>query len=423
MINPEDRPDIYEEPNCPVCNTVQRSQLYQRTKRTESSLGDVTISVAQCSQCGFVYNSPRVRDAILKDYYLYSPLASGQVFRDESARGYYPQLNAARAKFLSSFLESRKNCRLLDIGCGVGGFLDALKATGIEGWEFFGMEPSRNACDAARLKGYAVEHACLAEDSLPEKSFDAISLVSVLEHLLNPREALARVHQLLKPDGIIYVEVPNLLKPEISLSGCFSLEHIQHFTPASLADLLQSFGITELVSDAEKQGSNLRIAGSKNLSAWGGGELEIFSSDRKLADKIIRQYAHDEGVFLQMLDVRVRAVLDAWRNAKRKVAIYGAGIHTIGLTAYFDLQNYCDCFLDGDPKKHGTEFLGLSVHSPAEIIPLEIDCILVSSQRFQDEIVRKIRETAGEKVEIAVCYDESTIHFIQQQNEVVDGYV
>lgn len=407
MPNSIDRPKLYEEPDCPICNSDHCQQLYRRTKRTGTLLGDITVSVAQCMQCGFVYNSPRIRADILKEYYFSSSFASGQVYRDESSQGYYPQLNAVRAKHFVDFLKHRTKGRVLDVGCGVGGFLDALKAYGIEGWGFYGLEPSRNACESACSKGYIVESALLGEDLLPEKSFDAISLVSVLEHLPNPSEALARVRQLLKPDGIIYVEVPNLLKPEISLSGCFSLEHIQHFTPASLAALFRSFGWSQIVSDATRQGHNLRLIGSSDLSVWGDGELEEFPPDRETAAQIIQQYAREEDAFLQMLDNRVGAVLDSWWQAKRKVAIYGAGTHTIGLTTYFDLQKYCDYFIDGDPKKQGIEFLGLSVHAPEDITSLDIECILVSSQRFQDEIVRKIRDIAGEQVEIAVCYDDS----------------
>lgn len=413
MPNSIDRSEIYEVPDCPLCNSDHRQQLYQRTKRTGTSLGDVTVSVAQCTQCGFVYNSPRIRADTLKEYYFSSPLASGQVYRDESSQGYYPQLNVARAKHFMDFLKQRSKGRLLDVGCGVGGFLDALKACGLEGWEFYGLEPSHNACESACSKGYIVDPNYLGEDCFSEKSFDAITLVSVLEHLPNPREALARVRHLLKPDGIIYVEVPNLLNPEISLSGCFSLEHIQHFTPASLAALFRSFGWTEIVSDATRQGHNLSLIGSSDLSVWGDGELEEFPPDRETATQVIQQYAREEDAFLQVLDKRVGSVLDSWWQAKRKVAIYGAGIHSIGLTTYFNLQKYCDYFIDGDPKKQGVGFLGLSVHAPEDITSLGIECILVSSQRFQGEIVRKIRDIAGEQVEIAVCYDDLQNTLIQ----------
>ena len=62
--------------------------------------------------------------------------------------------------------------------------------------------------------------------------------------------------------------------------------------------------------------------------------------------------------------------------------------------------------IDGDPMKQGTTFLDFPVFAPEQIVELGIDAILVSSHRFQDEIVSKIRQVAGENIEIALCYDE-----------------
>ncbi len=97
--------NLYETPACPVCSQDECIELYRCNKKTGTKLGEIEIAVAQCSQCGFVYNCPRVRQDILSEYYYSSPLASGQVYRDQGPQGYYTSLNITRVKFLSAFLK------------------------------------------------------------------------------------------------------------------------------------------------------------------------------------------------------------------------------------------------------------------------------------------------------------------------------
>ena len=399
--------DRYEEPGCSICGASEYQVLYRGSQSTGSSLGDVTVSVAQCGACGFIYNSPRIRVDLLAQYYYTSSVASGQVYRDESAQGYYPRLNAERARSLSAFLSARQAGRLLDIGCGSGGFLDALRGCGLDKWELCGLDPSATACEKARAKGYRVEQACLGDEDFPPRTFDGISLVSVLEHLPDPRAALARVRKLLKPDGIVFIEVPNVLQPDLSVSGYFSLEHIQHFTQASLARLMRDCGWEETLSSQVQKGHAIRLVGTRRLSDWGDWHMSEFPDDADEAGRAVRHYAIQEARFLKHINQQLRTTLDAWKRTGRTSAVYGAGIHTASMMSHIDLWYYCDYLLDGDPRKQGTEFLGKKIFAPEEMLALGIDCILVSSQRFQEEIVRRIHEIAGPDIEIVTCYNPS----------------
>lgn len=398
--------DIYETIACPVCDANKPSTLYSRRARTATKLGDIEVTVAQCMACGFIYNSPRVRQAILSEYYFSSPLASGQVYRDEGPQGYYTTLNIRRVKFFSSFLKKQSHGQLLDIGCGVGGFLDALKKENSAGWQFCGLEPSVEAAKQASAKGYSVEVALLADAAFNASSFDAVSLVSVLEHLPDLHQTFTCVSHLLKPDGIVFIEVPNVLSPEISLTGFFSLEHIQHFTPNSLLQLLSEHGFTELVADVDATDNIIRIAASPKMNNWSSLRSEQLSDDREEATLAVEEYAIKEEKMLKGLTRRVGDSLDRWKNEGRTIAIYGAGVHTVELMKHFDLGSASRIFIDGDPKKQGTTFLEFPVYAPKQILELGVDAILVSSNRFQDEIIRNIRQVAGETIEIALCYDD-----------------
>lgn len=395
----------YEEPDCPICGGQERSLLYQRSKRTGTQLGNVVVSIAQCDTCGFIFNSPRIRYDVLQEHYMLSPFASGETYRDESASSYYPQINADRAHYFASIITNRPAGRVLDVGCGVGGFLDALKARGLDHWEMFGLDPSQNATATARSKGYTVENAFLGEDNFAPHSFDAISMVSVLEHLPQPYRALQRIKSLLKPDGVVFVEVPSILHPELSLTGNFSLEHIQHFSPGSLAALFRELDWHHMTNDPLIEEHGLRLVGTSDLSALGNMKPVSYVDDPAYTRSVILSYAKAEQNIIEMIDRRVLNALQRWKTQNKKIAIYGAGMHTLELMSAIDLTAYSSIILDTDPKKKGTRFLDFIVHAPEDINALEIDAILISSQRFQDEIQKALTETWGSRIEIAVCYD------------------
>ena len=85
--------------------------------------------------------------------------------------------------------------------------------------------------------------------------------------------------------------------------------------------------------------------------------------------------------------------------------MYGAGIHTAQLATLVNLSGKAFCLLDGDPKKQGQVYLGLPVLAPQKLADGDIDAVLISSNRFIDEIARTAREFGGPKVELRTCYE------------------
>ncbi|MBF0248473.1 MAG: hypothetical protein HQL36_10450, partial [Alphaproteobacteria bacterium] len=168
----------------------------------------------------------------------------------------------------------------------------------------------------------------------------------------------------------------------------------------------------QVLNDPGDHGHALRLLGSADLTAWGCRERSEFGEDRDRAAAAVLAYARQENAFVDMLNRRVRDVLSDWSERGLRAAVYGAGFHTLALSSHVDIQGACSWILDGDPKKQGTVFMGLPVHAPEEIPGLGIQGVLVSSQRFQEEIVRRIRSIAGSDVEIAVCYDDPRNTFL-----------
>ena len=388
--------------SCPLCGSSRQEILY-RKRRIGGSLGEQSVNVAQCRSCGFLFNSPPPDTVALSTYYAQDSMNSGQVFRDESATGHYPQLQAQRATYLARLLRQPRVGRLLDVGCGKGGFLRAV-ADELPDWELAGLDPSTNAVNSCQSQGLQVQLGALGDDILNAQPFDVITLISVLEHLPDPVTALGWCRRRLTADGILFIEVPDSLQPELSLTGFFNLEHIVHFTPGSLGRILREQGFTYGLRDRDADGV-IRLCASNDFVVWQATPDPAPSDDRAQARQSVLNYAKAEHRLIDDLRRRVTEALEDWRQRGLRVAVYGAGIHTAQLATLVNLSSNACCILDGDPNKQGQVYLGLPVLTPQKLDDGDIDAVLISSNRFIDEIKRTVLEWGGDKVELRTCYE------------------
>ena len=129
--------------------------------------------------------------------------------------------------------------RLLDFGCGDGGFIAAANAAG---WDAAGVEMRP---DHARAKGLTV----FEQIEQAPGAFDVITLWHSLEHVAAPRATVERLLKLLKPGGHMIIAVPNRASWQARLFGrrWFHIDvprHLFHFTPTALRRLLERQGLT-----------------------------------------------------------------------------------------------------------------------------------------------------------------------------------
>jgi len=104
---------------------------------------------------------------------------------------------------------------VLDYGCGNGIYTVRIA-------ERFhhtaGVEVEENRLEEAKRlaeeRGAAIDFR-LAQDTLPfrDASFDCVTMIEVLEHVSDERASLAEIRRVLRPDGRLYVSVPNRLFP------------------------------------------------------------------------------------------------------------------------------------------------------------------------------------------------------------------
>jgi SAM-dependent methyltransferase len=139
---------------------------------------------------------------------------------------------------------------LLDIGCSSGGFLQTLRSAE---WNLYGIEMSpAQARRAQANSGASVFIGGILDAPFSASSFDIITGFHVLEHVHQPKEVIGKLWEWLKPDGILYLTVPNIDALDSHIFGSFwyGLElprHLYHFSPASLRRLFASFDFDQVL--------------------------------------------------------------------------------------------------------------------------------------------------------------------------------
>ncbi|MCW3067366.1 MAG: hypothetical protein JWN32_4538 [Solirubrobacterales bacterium] len=99
--------------------------------------------------------------------------------------------------------------RLLDVGCGMGFFLERAS---VDGWDSWGCEPSPWWAEAAgRRVGAGRVFRGRVEDMAERRAeFDLVTAWDVLEHVFDPLPFLRRIAELLAPGGRLFLRTPNL---------------------------------------------------------------------------------------------------------------------------------------------------------------------------------------------------------------------
>lgn len=151
-------------------------------------------------------------------------------------------------------LTLRKGGVLLDVGCSSGGVLRAL---GNSDWELYGIETSMEEARKAEMNsGAKVFVGDMLDAPFSPLSFDVITLFHVLEHFDRPKDIVRKLWEWLKPGGIVYLQVPNIMALEACIfrSYWYGLElprHLYHFSPASLKRLFSDFDFEDLLLNTQ----------------------------------------------------------------------------------------------------------------------------------------------------------------------------
>jgi 2-polyprenyl-3-methyl-5-hydroxy-6-metoxy-1,4-benzoquinol methylase len=230
--------------NCPVCfSLLTIPALSGRDVLFETSAKTFTLD--SCSACGCLFMNPMpASDEIARFYpnqYWWNSARPSVLKKVESVYRKFALRDHVR--FITRAAASGGS--LLDIGCGSGTLLGLLKE---RGFRVMGLDLSAEAAKIAEIQhGVQVVVDSLAEAGFAAESFDIVTLFHVLEHVSNPRDMLANVWRILRPEGVIVLQVPNIDSWQFRAfrSKWYGLDiprHIIDYSKRSMLKLLDGSG-------------------------------------------------------------------------------------------------------------------------------------------------------------------------------------
>jgi SAM-dependent methyltransferase len=214
---------------CPACGQTETSDQF---------VSPVGFSFSVCAADGTVYMNPAPTIETLNRLYNDESYATYWSVGHSAEPVDFERVDAAVPK--PGNLGERQ--KLLDVGCATGEFLKLARKR----FECYGVEIVTDTAELARRDGFDVVTGTVADVPGRER-FDVITMLQVIEHLVEPTEPLAEIHRLLKPGGIFYLNTPCTDSSSFRLfrerhMHVSSFGHVSLFTKAGLDRLASRCG-------------------------------------------------------------------------------------------------------------------------------------------------------------------------------------
>jgi len=234
---------------CPLCESSDFAQVGELSCTAHPlyrpELGD-TMRWMGCSNCEHLFTSgwfgPDAEAALFAQGLAHQTPGAQSIEALERGR-------QIAAKIVTTVAQVRGTLdgRWLDVGIGNGALLTTAEEFG---YVVTGLDRRAACVEHMRARGYAVFHQALEEHE-PRAPYDVISMCDMLEHVPFPRRTLARAKEMLSPDGVVFLSMPNrqsylwrTLDEHAQNPYWQELEHYHNFSRDGLYALCVTEGLT-----------------------------------------------------------------------------------------------------------------------------------------------------------------------------------
>jgi SAM-dependent methyltransferase len=343
---------------CLVCKkyVLQDVKGYEEMPRITSDCRPFTLGgkLAVCNCCSLVQKLPSTEwlteiNDIYHEYSAYSVAGGEEQLVLDSTAGILLKRSEVILKRLKQKIDFPKNTDLLDVGCGHGVTLREI-ARMFPDWALYGYELGSGKLDQLCLiDGFS--NLYTGKISEINKLFDLITMIHSLEHFINPLETLKQLGKLLRPDGILFIEVCNTGENPFDL---VIADHLTHFTPESLSVVLNIAGFKILECSTDWVKKEISVIAIQNNST-------SFFDVSKLNS---RNNFFEINYSVQWLNKIITEVKIHAATAKI-FGLFGTSIAATWLATI--LKDSVHFFVDEDPHRIGKNYMGLPVIHPADV--------------------------------------------------------
>lgn len=380
---------------CEICGNDEKKRIFKQkfinpSKNYFHSGYDVVI----CAKCGFAFadNIPDqkfldsyYREMTKKTFYKSKRINEGKKSPEEN---FLIRQLTNSANNIEKYLKKQNS--ILDIGCDTGVLLSLLKKRGYKNLK--GIDMSKLSSKIAKEKyGIDVIVGSIFEN-LNIGKFDFIILTHVMEHINNLNAFVKKLMTFLNDGGLIYIEVPdahNFFFPKENDNYYsndqkepylqFSVEHINYYSKISLFNLMTQNGFEKLF--LQSQISTISVI----ASVW---SQKGILKDETIKEKLEKYIDESKNKL-----VKINEIIGSLIKNKTEIIVWGTGLHTQKLLSLTELMKVRIIkFVDSDPGYQGHRLINKQIIKPDEIIEENLFPILISTKRYQTEIMRQIKK-------------------------------
>ena len=285
-------------------------------------------------------------------------------------------------RFLSELIAQHPVRSVLEIGCGGCVLLERLSKLGCR---VLGIDPSPFAAEAGKRKGIEVIQEFFPSPKL-DWSPDLIFQVDVLEHIESPLEFLKSQTDLIKPGGMIVVNVPDCSRSLERGDMSMALhQHVNMFDMTSLPYLFRRAGLELVKMERSRYGGALYCAAKKiaepiafEPDTYAEARWEKFSIKLELNIKSFGQHI-----------ARARESGDTigFFMPQRAFPYLGTFDWFEGFRIFDNMNVWHRRYLDG---------LDIAVENQADLVKKPVQHVFVMSLTFGDEVAQALRNDVPE---------------------------
>lgn len=275
-------------------------------------------------------------------------------------------------------VEIKNNMKILDYGSAKGLFLKKLiEKISIEPYlfdittkykEFWLKTFNQENCSFYNLKDEW------------KNSLDIVTSFYVFEHVKEPLTELKNIYQVLKEDGIVYIQVPNVYN---HIADFICIDHLHHYSKISLTHLLNQSGFEVINIDDTSYEGALIIVGQKktNIKTYNFLNEDYTFYETK---------AVEMSKYWQTLSNKINTFYK--QNSTKRAALYGAGFYSTYILSHLPKDNNIAYAIDQNPHLHSQKFNNLDV-IPIDKVSEDIEVLYVGlNPKMAKEIIKDMKQ-------------------------------
>ena len=368
--------------SCPICHKSENEVIYRlcdNMKIMGPGFPDTPSFVVKCSNCGLLYMQTEATQNNFLNYYQHGAVAPKyyDMFGKKDTDEYYHHL----IELMKPYIE--KNSSMLDIAGAWGEFAAYLKELGYENITV--MDPNESCISYAESIGIkTVKSDSTDMTGIKDNSIDMVILNHTLEHVLDVENTMLNIHNKLKKEGYLFIEVPDVegyVGEESAPFNFLTYEHVLHMSMNDIENLAALYGF-EIIEKGTYY---------KKVSNY----PSIYAVMRK-GEK--RDLVYSENAGMAMMDYiekskkSIEQFLEPLRESGEELILWGIGASTAIL-----IESFVGCnvksLIDRNPARQGLVF---SVNGRRYVVQSPEEAgegtIVILSIPYHDSIMRQIRQ-------------------------------